>query len=76
VPLQGPRIATLDLTVAMLQADVPTWLTTLPTLKGFVDATPDSVTATTGGYYAVVVTLHINAKAVSGRFTKAAGTSK
>jgi Tfp pilus assembly protein PilN len=76
VPLQGPRIATLNLTVAMLQADVPTWLTTLPNLKGFVDATPDSVTATTDGYYAVVVTIHINDKAVSGRFTKAAGTSK
>jgi Tfp pilus assembly protein PilN len=76
VPLQGPRIATLNLTVAMLQADIPTWLTTLPTLKGFVDATPDSVTATTGGYYTVVVTLHINDKAVSGRFAKAAGTNK
>jgi Tfp pilus assembly protein PilN len=76
VPLQGPRIATLNLTVAMLQADIPTWLTTLPTLKGFVDATPDSVTATTGGYYTVVVTLHINDKAVSGRFAKAAGASK
>ena len=76
VPLQGPRIATLDLTVAMQQADIPTWLTTLPTLKGFVDATPDSVTATTGGFYSVVVTLHINDKAISGRFSKAAGATK
>ncbi len=29
-----------------------------------------------GGYYTVVVTLHINDKAVSGRFAKAAGTNK
>jgi hypothetical protein len=75
VPLQGPRIATLHLTVVMQQADVPTWLTTLPTLKGFVDGTPDSVTVATGSAYTVVATLHIDSKAVTG-YSKAAGTSK
>jgi Tfp pilus assembly protein PilN len=75
LPLQGPRIATIGLTVSMPQADVPTWLTTLPTLKGFVDATPDSVTSTDAGNYTVVVTLHVNSKAVTG-FAKAEGTNK
>jgi hypothetical protein len=78
VPLQGPRIATLQLTVLMNQADVPGWLNTLPTLKGFVDATPNSVTAggSGGNPYTVVVTIHINSAAVSNRFTKSAGGTK
>jgi Tfp pilus assembly protein PilN len=76
VPLQGPRIATVLLTVNMQQSEIPTWLNSLPSLKGYVDATPDSVTQSNGSVYVLVVTLHINDKAVSGRFTKDAGTTK
>jgi Tfp pilus assembly protein PilN len=78
VPLQGPRIATVQLTVLMNQADVPGWLNTLPSLTGFVDATPNSVTAsnTATGPYTVSVTIHINSDAVSNRFTKTTGDNK
>ena len=78
VPLQGPRIATVQLTALVNQADVPGWLNTLPTLKGFVDATPNSVTASNvpGAPYTVSVTIHINSDAVSNRFTKTVGGNK
>ena len=79
VPLEGPRIATAQVTVLIAQADIPAWLNTLPHIKGFVDATPDSVTAPTttgGGLYSLVVTIHINSDAVSNRFAKAAGETK
>jgi hypothetical protein len=76
VPLVGPHIATVNATVLMPQADISPWLTTLPTLKGFVDATPDSVTSTLTANYTVVVTVHMNGDALSHRFTKAAGTNK
>jgi type IV pilus assembly protein PilN len=76
VPLQGPRIATVVLTVRMPQGDIPAWLNALPSLKGFVDATPNSVASSSDGVYVAVVTLHINDKAISDRFTKAAGTKK
>jgi Tfp pilus assembly protein PilN len=76
VPLQGPRIATVSLTVNMQQSEIPAWLNTLPSLTGYVDATPDSVTQSSGSDYVLVVTLHINDKALSGRYTKAAGTTK
>jgi hypothetical protein len=78
VPLQGPRIATLQLTVVMAQSEIPGWLNELPSLKGFVDATPDSVTAVSaaGGSYTVVATIHINGAAISQRFSKNAGGTK
>ncbi len=78
VPLQGPRIATVQLTALMNQADVPGWLNTLPSLSGFVDATPNSVSASGDGAgpYTVSVTIHINSDAVSNRFTKTVGENK
>jgi Tfp pilus assembly protein PilN len=78
VPLQGPRIATVQLTALMSQSDVPGWLDTLPSLNGFVDATPNSVTASgsAAGPYTVSVTIHINSDAVSNRFAKTAGGNK
>ena len=78
VPLQGPRIATVHLTVLMAQSQIPTWLNALQGLKGYVDATPDSVTAPngSGGAYTVLVTLHINEDAISDRFSKSAGETK
>jgi hypothetical protein len=75
-PLQGPRIATITLTVNMVQSEIPAWLNTLPSLKGFVDATPNSVTAGAPGSYVLEATIHINSDAVSGRFAKAGGTTK
>lgn len=78
VPLQGPRIATISLTVNMAQSEIPGWLNTLPSLKGFVDATPDSVAAVSGDgtTYVLAATIHINSDAESGRFAKTAGTTK
>jgi hypothetical protein len=70
-PLQGPRIATLTATVLIPQSEIPGWLNTLPALKGFVDATPNSVTSSGAGpnIYQLAVTIHLNADAVSNRFT-------
>jgi hypothetical protein len=76
IPLQGPHIATVAATVVMPQGDVPVWLNTLPKLKGFVDVTPGSVSSAGGGLYNVVVTLHLDGKAISGRFTKTTGSTK
>jgi hypothetical protein len=76
-PLVGPHIATLNLTLSMPETSIAPWLNTLPSIKGFVDATPDSVTAPqTGGSYTVVVTMDLDTNALSNRFTKAAGTNK
>jgi hypothetical protein len=71
IPLEGPRIATVQVTVSIPQADIPGWLNTLPSITGFVDATPGSVTAPTTATtnYQLVVTIHINDLAVSNRFT-------
>jgi Tfp pilus assembly protein PilN len=76
VPLEGPRIATIQVTVSITQAQIPGWLNTLPSIKGFVDETPDSVTVSTlsATNYQLVVTIHVNNQAVSGRFTNAEAT--
>ncbi|HEX4057419.1 MAG TPA: hypothetical protein VHX87_03765 [Galbitalea sp.] len=78
IPLQGPRIATVQLTVSIAQSEIPGWLNTLPAIKGFVDATPGSITTSTtdSANYQLVVTIHMNAQAVSGRFTKDAEATK
>jgi type II secretory pathway pseudopilin PulG len=76
IPLQGPHIATVDVTVLMTQGEIAPWLDALPKLKGFVDAVPDSVTSTNDTTYTVVVTLHLNEKALSGRFAKTAEVVK
>lgn len=75
-PLSSPHVATIQLTVTMNQNPIGGWLNTLPSIKGFVDATPNSVSMKSTGIYTVVVTIHLNSDAFSGRFTKAAGTSK
>jgi hypothetical protein len=67
-PLQGPRIATLKLSVSSPQASISDWLDSLATLKGFVDETPGSVTLD-GGKYKVDVVLHISDAALANRFT-------
>lgn len=71
-PLQGPHIATVNATLSMPQASISSWLDTIPQLKGFVDATPNSVTAASGDkLYTVSVTIHINDGALANRFAKA-----
>lgn len=78
IPLEGPRIATIQVTVSIPQSDIPSWLNTLPSITGFVDATPGSVTAptTATSNYSLVVTIHVNSQAVSGRFTTNAEATK
>jgi hypothetical protein len=76
-PLQGPRVATVTATLAMNQSDISGWLTTLTSLKGFVDVTPNSVVLIpNGGNYAVSITLHLSKDALANRFTKNAGGTK
>ncbi|TFC56946.1 MULTISPECIES: hypothetical protein [unclassified Cryobacterium] len=73
-PLQEPRVATL--TVTMVSPGLPTvpqWLDALHTLPGVADAVPGSITAGDTGGYTVVVTMHIDSDAFSGRFTDATG---
>jgi Tfp pilus assembly protein PilN len=75
-PLEGPRIATVVATISMNQATIAGWLNTLPTLKGFVDATPNSISIGSGGAYVVSITMHINKDALANRFTKTAEANK
>jgi hypothetical protein len=49
---------------------------TLPSIKGFVDEMPGSVTLNTDGSYSVAITMHLNKDALANRFTKDAGQSK
>ena len=68
-PLQGPRIASVTVTVTSPQASIAGWLTKLPVLPGFVDAEPTSVSlAQSGDAYTVVVAIHVNEQALSKRF--------
>jgi Tfp pilus assembly protein PilN len=70
VPLEGPRIATLNFTAtSRTLPDVPNWLDSLGSLPAFVDAVPNSVTLDEGGVYVVNITMHIGADAYSGRFS-------
>jgi Tfp pilus assembly protein PilN len=78
VPLQGPRVATLNFT-AMSPAlpNVPTWIDALATLPAFVDAVPNSVTLDDeSGAYIVDITLHVGPDAYSGRFAPEEGSTK
>lgn len=73
-PLQEARVATL--TVTMVSPGLPTvpqWLDALHTLPGMADAVAGSITASDTGGYTVLVTMHINSDAFSGRFTDTTG---
>ena len=75
--LQTPRVATLSITIASPGLpSVPQWLESMQSLPGFADAVPGSITEKDGGSYLVVVTMHINAEAFSGRFTDITGGTK
>ncbi|MGO4783453.1 hypothetical protein [Cryobacterium sp. W22_MBD10_FK3] len=73
-PLQEPRVATL--TVTMVSPGLPTvpqWLDALHTLPGMADAVAGSITAVENVGYTVIVTMHIDSDAFSGRLTDTTG---
>lgn len=73
-PLQDARVATLSVTVVSPGLPtVPQWLDAMQTLPGFADAIPGSITQKDDGSYTVLVTMHINADAFTGRFTDTTG---
>jgi hypothetical protein len=74
VSLGQAHVATIQLTATMSQNPIGGWLTTLPSLPGFVDATPDSITLKADGTYTVVVTIHLDNKSLSTRYSKSEAT--
>lgn len=72
-PLQPQRIATLtvDATSATLPS-VPAWITSLRDLRGFADATANSVSKgdAVGGGYTVNMTIHLDEKAYDDRYAE------
>jgi len=72
--LGAPHVATIQLTTEMTQNPIGGWLNTLPSLHGFVDATPDSITLKADGTYTVVITIHLDEKSLSTVYTKSAVT--
>jgi hypothetical protein len=75
-PVQGAHIATVEGTLTMPQGAISGWLDSLGNLKGFVDVTPNSVTASQGGVYTVSITMHINSDVLANRFAKSTGGNK
>ncbi|GAB2979863.1 hypothetical protein [Frigoribacterium salinisoli] len=69
-PLQGARVGTLTFTAeSATLPSLPEWLDGLATLPGYTDATPGTVSLEEGVYDATV-TMHIDQRAFSGRYTK------
>lgn len=67
IPLEGPRIATISFTAVSDELPIiAEWLRTIRELPGFVDALPGTVAVNDGGY-AASITMHIDARAYSGR---------
>ena len=73
-PLQEARVATLTVTMVSpgLPA-VPQWLDALHSLPGMANVVAGSITAEDTGGYTVVVAMHIDSDAFSGRFTDTTG---
>ena len=68
VPLEQPRIAELTFTAETLTLpSIPSWINGLSDLKGFADASPQSLT-NSDGVYTAAVTMHINSGAFSHRY--------
>ena len=67
-PLQGPRIATLTVTVTTDQKAISDWLEKLKKLPGYVDQAPGTVDKEETGKYRVVVVVHIDERALAHRF--------
>lgn len=72
--LQGPRVATIVFTAQSQSLPaVPSWLLALKTLPGYADALPGSVNLDQNGVYTVTITMHVDEKAFSNRFSQKAG---
>jgi hypothetical protein len=72
--LQGPRVATIVFTAQSPSLpEVPSWLLNLKTLPGYADALPGSVNLDQSGVYTVTITMHVDEKAFSDRFSQKAG---
>ncbi|PZE37663.1 hypothetical protein [Curtobacterium sp. MCPF17_031] len=73
-PLQRRRVATLtiDAKSATLPS-VPDWLTAVQGVKGFVDATTNTVTRDDTGIYTVNMTIHLDEKAYDARYAAKKG---
>lgn len=72
--LQGPRVATVVFTAQSPSLpEVPSWLLALKTLPGYADALPGSVNLDPSGVYTVTITMHVDEKAFSDRFSQKAG---
>lgn len=72
--LQGPRVATIVFTAQSPSLPaVPSWLLALKTLPGYADALPGSVNLDQNGVYTVTITMHVDEKAFSNRFSQKAG---
>ncbi|TSD10412.1 MULTISPECIES: hypothetical protein [unclassified Curtobacterium] len=69
-PLQGQRVATLTIDAqSPTLPSVPSWLDAVKGLKGFVDATANSVTLDpTTGTYTVNMTIHVDQAAFDGKY--------
>jgi len=68
-PLQGPRIATLTVTVTTPQKSISDWLDRLRKLPGYVDQAPGTVEKVEEtNDYRVVVVVHIDEGALANRF--------
>ncbi|MET3564971.1 hypothetical protein ABIC47_000442 [Leifsonia sp. 563] len=75
--LQGPRVATIVFTAQSPSLpEVPSWLIALKTLPGYADALPDSVNLDSSGTYTVTITMHVDEKAFSNRFSTKQNTEK
>lgn len=71
VPLQGSRVATVNLTVTSPELPaVPDWLEDFRELPGYADSAPGTITRTDTGAYTVTLTMHVNADAYLGRFAE------
>jgi Tfp pilus assembly protein PilN len=74
-PLQNARVATLTVTLASPGLPtVPQWLEQLQGLPGMADVAAGAITTGETPGYTVVVTMHINADAFSGRFLDTTGS--
>ena len=73
--LQGPRVATVVFTAKSSSLPlVPSWLDALKTLPGYSDALPGTVNLdSSSGAYTVTITMHVNEKAFSHRFSLKSG---
>ncbi|KQO63642.1 hypothetical protein [Curtobacterium sp. Leaf261] len=71
-PLQGQRIATLQIAVSSPTIpSVPDWTSGLSTLTGYVDSSITSISREgTADNYTASITLHINEKAYDGKYAE------